>query len=231
LRSNQIMIHLLDNIVWHALTGPQARFATGSGGARRFAPGFSPIIGFENPAAPDFGPLRGMCSTGERFFTDAWSGPVPPGWNIEVESTMFKMVWACDVPDADDAFSATPLDQTHAAQALALAELTRPGAFGLRTIELGDYFGIFEDDHLIAMAGERMQAGNLREISGVCVHPDHQGKGLARRLMLKLIWRQMARGEKTFLHVMSQNTGARELYLRMGFEIYKESPVRVIAPV
>ena len=33
---------------------------------------------------------------------------------------------------------------------------------------------------LVAMAGERMQAGPWREISGVCTDPGHQGRGLAR---------------------------------------------------
>jgi predicted GNAT family acetyltransferase len=79
------------------------------------------------------------------------------------------------------------------------------------------------------MAGERMQAGSLREISGVATHPDYQGRGLAKRLMLKLIRRQMLRNETPFLHVMSANTGARALYERMGFTSYKESVVRVVS--
>jgi len=93
---------------------------------------------------------------------------------------------------------------------------------------LGDYFGVFDGPRLIAMAGERMQAESWREISGVCTHPDFQGRGLARRLMLKLIRHRMLRGQSTFLHVVSTNTAARDLYLRMGFETYKVSPVRVI---
>jgi predicted GNAT family acetyltransferase len=113
---------------------------------------------------------------------------------------------------------------------LALAELTHPGPFGLRTLELGDYFGCFEGERLIAMAGERSCAAGLREVSGVCTHPDFQGRGLARRLTAKLIRRQMLRGETPFLHVMSANAAARELYRRMGFRDYRESVVRVIAP-
>ena len=79
------------------------------------------------------------------------------------------------------------------------------------------------------MAGERMHAGSLREISGVCTHPGFQGRGLARRLMMKLIRRQRLRGETPFLHVMSGNAGARALYERMGFRLYRESVVRVIS--
>jgi predicted GNAT family acetyltransferase len=110
-----------------------------------------------------------------------------------------------------------------------LTELTRPGPFGPRTIELGSYFGCFEGNRLVAMAGERMHAGSLREVSGVCTHPDFQGKGLARRLMMKLIRQELLRGETPFLHVMSENLHARALYERMGFRNYRETIVRVIS--
>jgi predicted GNAT family acetyltransferase len=71
----------------------------------------------------------------------------------------------------------------------------------------------------------------LHEISGVCTHPDAQGRGLARRLTQKLIHRQLQRGETPFLHVMSDNRGARSLYERLGFRSYLETVVRVIEPL
>jgi predicted GNAT family acetyltransferase len=142
---------------------------------------------------------------------------------------MFKMVWQAPPPGEDEATDAIQLDTRHAAQALELARAMRPGPFGRRTIELGDYFGLFESDRLIAMAGERMFAGALREISGVCTHPEFQGRGLARRLMRKLVRRQMGRGETPFLHVMRDNGQARALYRRMGFREYRESAVRVLS--
>lgn len=224
------MLHLLDNIVWHALTGAQSHFAVGSGATRRFAPGFSPIIGFEDVTCADFSAIAPYCTQGEKFYTDGWSGPVPAGWELEVESTMDKMVWTGALPDDDEALPAVPLRAEHAQQALDLATMMRPGPFGIRTIELGDYFGIFEGPRLVAMAGERMAAGPWREISGVCTHPDFHGRGFARRLMLKLVRRQMLRGESIFLHVVSTNAAARNLYIRMGFETYKVSPVRIITP-
>jgi predicted GNAT family acetyltransferase len=48
--------------------------------------------------------------------------------------------------------------------------------------------------------------------------------------MEKLVRRQLQRGETPFLHVMSSNTLAHELYLRMGFRDYCETVVRVVAP-
>jgi GNAT superfamily N-acetyltransferase len=223
------VLHVLDNIVWNTLTGPHARFSAGTSRARRYAEGFSPIVGFAEPLDPAFDDLVPHCALDEHFYCDGWSGPAPRRWRIDHEAHMIKMVWRRDAPDVDPAPAARPLSRAHADQALALAQLTRPGPFGPRTIELGDYFGVFEGERLIAMAGERMRAGTLREISGVCTLPEHQGRGLARRLMGKLVHRQTQRGELPFLHVMTDNVVARELYARMGFEDYRETVVRVVS--
>lgn len=223
------MTHLLDHVTWLTLIGPHARFAAGTDEARRYAAGFSPILGFADIKHPDFAALADYCQPDEHFYTDGWSGEIPDGWRLDAESTMFKMVWEGGIPAGDEAPDAVRLDPEHAARALELAELTNPGPFGLRTIELGDYFGYFHGQRLVAMAGERMCAGTLREISGVCTHPDFQGRGLARRLMMKLIRLEMQRGETPFLHVMRDNAGARSLYARMGFRDYKESVVRVVS--
>lgn len=222
---------LLDNLFWHALVGPQAHFAAGRGDVRRFAAGFSPIVGFADPAHPQLDALLPFCESGEQFYCDGWSGSAPSGWQVDAEARMQKMIWRAPMPAQDDAPEAVRLTAEHLPQILELVSLTRPGPFGPRTIELGEYYGLIDaaSGRLTAMAGERCAAGQLREISGVCTHPDFQGRGLARRLMAKLIRRQMARGETPVLHVMSSNEGAIALYRRMGFDAHRESVVRVIS--
>jgi len=223
------LLPLLDNIIWNCLSGPHARFAAGAGDARRYARGFSPIVGFRDPQHPDLQALAPFCEPGEHFYCDIWSGPAPAGCRIEKETTMLKMVWDGPILATDEAPDAIALSAAHAVQAVELATLTNPGPFGIRTIELGEYFGYFDGPQLIAMAGERMFAGTLREVSGVCTHPRSQGRGLARRLTSKLIRRQMLRGETPFLHVMTANIAARALYERMGFRTYRETVVRIIS--
>lgn len=222
---------ILDDIFWKALSGAQARFAEGSGNARRYAHGFSPILGFADRENPDFAALEPYCDPGERFYVDTWSGAAPPGWSIAIEKRMKRMVWTGDLPEEDPSLEVRALDATHAQQALDLAMLTNPGPFGLRTIELGEYLGVFEGERLVAMAGERLQAGPYREVSGVCTHPDFQGRGLARRLSLKIVRLQMLRKQLPFLHVISSNTNAHALYERMGFRDYKETVVRVVEKI
>lgn len=220
---------LLDNIFWSALTGAQAGLAVGAGGARRYAPGFSPIVGFEQPEQPDLASLRPYCESGEQFYCDQWMGPAPADWLVLKEARMHRMIWQGDRPTPRGSERAKALGLAHAPAAVALAALTNPGPFGPRTLEMGDYFGIFDEDRLIAMAGERVEAGRLREISGVCTHPEYRGGGLARLLTELLVERQLRRGQIPFLHVMSANEAALKLYESMGFVRYRETPVRVIA--
>ena len=219
----------LDDIVWQALVGAHAKYATGTDEAQRYAAGFSPIVGFADRERPNIGALSPFCAPGELFYCDGWSGEPPTGWRIDVEDVMLKMIWDGPTPAKDEATDAIRLGPEHVAQALELVALTRPGPFGPRTLELGDYFGCLENGRLVAMAGERLSAPPLREVSGVCTHPDFQGRGHARRLMSKLIRREIERGETPCLHVMRDNSSAWRLYERMGFRLHRESVVRVIS--
>jgi ribosomal protein S18 acetylase RimI-like enzyme len=219
----------LDNIFWHTLGGRHADIAIGAADARRYAPGFSPIAGFADAQRPNFAALAGFAERGEKLYCSDWNGAAPEGWRIEFESTMYRMVWDADVPADDGDLRAVPLTDEHRDQAIELAALTRPGPFGPKTIEMGEYFGCFEESRLIAMAGERMQAEGLREVSGVCTHPDFQGRGLGRRLVNALVRRQLQRGDAPFLHVMRSNESAHALYQRIGFRDYRECVVRVVA--
>jgi len=220
---------LLDNIIWHSLVGAHARFSVGTDEARRYAPGFSPIAGFANAKLPDFAALAPFCAPDEQLYVGGWSGQAPAGWHVHLETSMHQMVWDAAIPEVDPAFAAVPLAAQHVPQMLGLVALRPPGPFAARTRELGDYYGVMEHGRLVAMAGERMAAGAWHEISGVCTHPDVAGRGLAWRLITKLVRSQMQRGETPFLHVMSDNLHARHLYERMGFRFHQEIAVRVVS--
>ena len=77
---------------------------------------------------------------------------------------------------------------------MALVELTKPGPFGVRTHELGTFLGIRIDGQLVAMTGERMKPGNYTEMTAVCVHPSHRGRGYAQALLGAVARQIVARG-------------------------------------
>jgi ribosomal protein S18 acetylase RimI-like enzyme len=222
-------MHDVTNIIWRCMDGTQRHLTTGDERARRYLKGFSPIVAFADPERPDFAALAAVCNPGERFYCSEWSGPVPDRWTVHRDARMLVMVWAGGAAPADDASEAVPLTHAHVPQMCALAESTRPGPFDVRTIDFGDYFGVFDGDRLIAMAGERMHDRHLREVSGICTHPDAQGRGLARRLTALVARRELARGETPFLHVVATNARAISLYRRMGFVTARDVPVRIIS--
>ncbi len=219
----------LANIIWRCFSGSQAHLATGTDRIRRFARGFSPLIGYHDPARPDFESLRSHCEPGERFYCAEWRGPEPAGWKVEVDTSMCAMLWSAGAPAPDDSLGAVRLGVEHVAQMMALTEAARPGPFGERTIELGEWHGVFDGERLVAMAGERLQCGGLHEISGVCTAPEHRGRGLAKRLTALIVRLQLSLGETPFLHVASANAPALELYRKMGFVMEREVAMRVIS--
>jgi GNAT superfamily N-acetyltransferase len=222
-----------DNVFWTCMAGAQAAIAIGSDRVRRFAPGFSPIAAFVNPdavTAEDFATLAPLVDTGERFFVPQWSGSLPAGWTMHLDTTMLAMVWdgrAAPVPDP--ALGERPLTTADVPQMVDLTARTRPGPFGPRTIEFGGYHGVFAGDRLAAMAGHRLFDGVRREVSGICTDPAHQGRGLAKRLTELVVARMIAGGEIPFLHVASANARAIGLYERLGFVRAREVAVRILS--
>lgn len=110
----------------------------------------------------------------------------------------------------------------------ALADLTKPGPFTARALELGAFWGVKENGRLLAMAGERMKPEGFTEISGVCSHPDARGRGLAKRLSMFVAGRIIERGEKPFLHAYATNTAAIALYESIGFSVRATMHVAVL---
>ena len=109
-----------------------------------------------------------------------------------------------------------------------LRKLTNPGPFAPRTHELGTFLGVKIDGRLVAMAGERMKPADYTEITAVCVHPDHRGRGYAQALLGAIARQIAARGEIPFLHVFSDNESAIALYRRQGMEIRRRLWVTVL---
>jgi predicted GNAT family acetyltransferase len=211
--------HALDNVIWQALTTRQANFAERSGKAARFLSDVTSLTGFEEPSASGYDSLAtlvGSGGTAALFLAEKYEPHA--SWTVVAEAPLLQMI--CE-NSADSAPSRSqnvieigPRDST---DMLELTALTKPGPFGNRTHELGFYAGIRVDGHLVAMAGERLKVPGHTEVSAVCSHPDHTGKGYAAILMSEIMRRIRERGETPFLHVRQDNTRAIELYKRLGF--------------
>ncbi|WP_261510553.1 GNAT family N-acetyltransferase [Chryseobacterium paludis] len=92
-----------------------------------------------------------------------------------------------------------------------------PHYFKNRTPELGRYFGIFKDNKLVAVTGERMQMNDMTEVSAVITDTDYLGKGYAKQLVAFVSGKIFEDNKTPFLHVAETNTGAKKLYEKLGF--------------
>ncbi len=222
--------HPLDRPAWGALTTTQADKALGGPLARRFDAAFGPFAATLDDSPQSVEALGALIvAEGGVVLLQAGETPVPPGTTAVFRAAAWQMM-APPVPAPADDPAIAALNDADAAEMLALALLTRPGPFAARTHELGGFFGVRRDGVLAAMAGERMQPAGYCEISGVCAHPDHRGRGHGAALTLLVAARIQARGETAFLHVMADNTGALALYQALGFTIRREMTVTALVP-
>jgi predicted GNAT family acetyltransferase len=109
------------------------------------------------------------------------------------------------------------LSVAHREDVLALTALVYPHYFRRRAMELGRYFGIYQDGRLAAMIGERLGMDGYQEMSAICTHPDFNGRGYARRLTALLTNDNLERGRLPFLHVSHENPRAKRLYEQLGY--------------
>lgn len=205
---------VLDNAVWHALTTHHAGVAEAAGLARRYPADMSPFCAVEVLDVDGWASLATLGGT-VTLFRDHIPAP-PPGWRALATGGGHQMVLRAlaDVPEVP--FVALgPID---AGEMLGLVEMSRPGPFAARTVELGRYLGVRDADGLlVAMAGERLRVPGFTEVSAVTTHPDARGRGYATGLTVEICRGILARGERPVLHVAEGNHAARRVYERLGF--------------
>jgi hypothetical protein len=172
--------------------------------------------------------LAALCPAGDGIaVVEADEAPTPPGLAVVERGAIWQMLAETLAPgDAPD-FAVAPLTDADGPEMLALATLTKPGPFFERTHRLGDFVGVKVGGRLAAMAGERMRAPGYTEVSGVCTHPDHRGRGYAAALTRIVAANILARGETPFMHVFPSNAGAISVYQALGFRLRREMKLAV----
>jgi ribosomal protein S18 acetylase RimI-like enzyme len=223
-------VHVLDNPVWHALTGPQQNVADLRSGAARYDAEVAAFAAVPDvPTGSTWDDLRDLVGPGGAAVLFVKPPNVPDGWHELFRIPTAQMV-ATSV-EAATAADAALLGADDVDDMLALVGRTHPGPFEARTIELGDYLGVRDESGgLIAMAGMRMHLPGYTEISAVCTDEGARGRGFASALVRDLVGRILDRGETPVLHVMTTNVSAIRVYDQLGFTLRREQDVIGLRP-
>lgn len=213
------MKHVLDNPVWSALNSNNKSFANGNDIAKYFDPTVSPFVCIQDNTPANLEILHQTIPFAKPvLLVSVTKLAIPDCWNVLNRVDGVQMVYSKrSQVDCYDSMI-RPLSNEHIPQMMELTNLTKPGPFAERTIDLGHYKGIFDADKLVAMVGQRLHAFEFAEISAVCTHPDYVGRGYARHLLADQLQRILDVSETPYLHVRSDNTRAIQLYEMLGFE-------------
>lgn len=205
----------LDNPVWNSLSETHTEFAIDYNGTKFYNPDYCPFGGFiQLESTKDA--ANQYASLADNFFIVGEKPEIDNSLKIIKELICLQMIVYEKIQIPIEA-EIVKLTEEHNDELLYLVNLVQPGYFKNKTPLLGEYFGIFKDNQLIAITGERMKMNDFTEVSAIITHPDHTGKGYAKQLIAHVVNRIFDQNKIPFLHVVESNIGAIKLYEKLGF--------------
>ena len=210
----------MQNPVYNALRTGDQQLSFGTDAIKYFDETVSPFAGFDEDNKNGFAELHELLPQGRKILY-AIPSPItaPKDWELLVDIKGLQFVYEGVTGIKNNFSNVILLNETHIGQMVELAELTKPGPFGSGTINFGHYYGIFDNEKLVAMTGQRLHVENYTEISAVCTHPDYTGKSYASTLLQQQLQLILQQGNHPFLHVREDNERAIALYHRHGLII------------
>ena len=222
-------------MIWHAITTGNRDIAVVDGEVGFYRPDIAPFAGMSEWSDANLKKLFEFIPQGGRAAISSLTKMEhdEKKWKLLQPMDVTQMVYEYPVENFETRNSDKIISLTddHIPQMLELTALTKPGPFLQRTIEFGNYFGIFIDGRLAAMTGQRMHPLPYMEVSAVCTHPDFRGKGYAKSLMLHVMKIILDNSFIPFLHVLTSNTTAIRLYESIGYRTRKEIYVDLLKKV
>jgi predicted GNAT family acetyltransferase len=214
--------NLFANPAWHALQTRHCHFAVSAGDACRYPADVAPFAAVATPSTLALQQLHSLLTPGESVWLIGESYPHISPLSFEKSLKCLQMMVPEEIPPPSLSVEIVPLSNANAPEMVALTNLAFPGFFRSRTCEMGSYFGVRSNGELIAMGGERLMLDGYPEISGICTHPEHRGKGYAASLIWHLARNHRRNGLVSWLHVSAENQHAIELYRKLGFTVARK---------
>ena len=213
----QTEIEKLNNPVWYCLQETHQEFGINYADKLRcYQPEYCVFGAFEvaKEAKVHIGEYATLA---QNFFMVGEKPFIPENLNLKKEVLCNQMIIEQPI-DLEIQAKIVALKPEHLEALYQLICFVYPGYFQRKTALLGTYFGIFEENELIAVSGKRLQMNNFSEISSVVTHPKYQGKGYAKQLVAHTVNDILSQNKTPYLHVWEKNTNAISLYEKLGFQ-------------
>ena len=206
----------LDNPAWHALTETHACFAVGNNEVKRYQAEIVAFAAYHSNNKNVFGQFDELISINESFFIIGGLPSNTPNYVVESVLPCVQMICVSEVKTVIAA-TIKKLDKTDDERLVTLINLVQPGYYKPGTRLMGDYYGIYQNEQLVSVTGERMRMYGLTEISAVVTHPDFTGRKYAQQLIAHVANKNLFAGITPLLHVAETNERAIKIYEYLGF--------------
>ena len=205
----------LDNPVWYSLAESQKNLAFTYNKTHFYNPDYCTFGAF-NERSTNEDDLLAYAKLVPSFFIFGAKPNLPKTLYLKDELLCLQMI-VSDKINFSNTDKITKLNESHRPALLELVRIVYPEYFKSKTADLGNYYGIFKSNQLVAITGERMQMDDFIEVSAVITHPEHRGKGYSKQLVAHTVNAILDKGKIAFLHVAEANIGAIKLYEKLGF--------------
>ncbi|REH50615.1 FR47-like protein [Tenacibaculum gallaicum] len=216
------MNNKLENPVWHSLCETHENFAINYDDVKFYNPTICPFGAFTD-ASKTTEALDEYSKLTDQFFLV--SEKEIPTYNKD-NILLYKKIDGCqmvleNVTELDITEEIIPLTEKHVDKIYKLVWLVMPGYYKKRTFDMGKYFGVFKDNMLVAVTGQRIQTNNFIEVSAVVTHPKYTRKGLAKQLSQHVTKEILKDGKHPILHTNKGNP-AIQLYEKLGYKLTRD---------
>lgn len=210
----------LDNPVWHSLNETHSHFSINYEKLKCYDPGYCPFGGYKGNGEIAEG-INRYAKLTDHFFIVGNKPKFPTDIVLKNELVCLQMVLdrKIDIVSEEEIIK---LNHQYDEALFRLVNLVQPGYFKKKTVQLGDYYGIFKNGTLVAVTGERMKMNDFTELSAIVTHPEQTGRGYAKQLITYVVNKICEEQKIPFLHVAETNTVAISLYRKLGFEIRRK---------
>lgn len=212
----------LKNPVWHSLRETHKKFSINFDGVKFYNPKINSFGAFFD-ADKTATVLNEYAQLSDKFFLV--SENQTPKFDAK-KIVLEKKIDGCqmvleNLSDIEITEEIILLNENHIDEVYNLIWLVMPGFYQKKGFYMGKFFGIFKNNKLVAISGQRMQTNDFIEISSVVTHPDYTRKGFAKQLISHTAKDILKENKLPILHTNKGNL-AIPLYEKLGFTITRD---------
>jgi ribosomal protein S18 acetylase RimI-like enzyme len=212
----------LKNPVWYSLKETHKKFRVEFDGVLFYQPDVCSFGAFKNESKTSKAANKYAKNSEKFFFVTENKSPVIDTNKVVLE----KKIDGCQMvleklTTIEITEKIVHLTEKHIDEVYDLIWLVMPGFYQKRGFEIGQFFGIFKNNKLIAISGQRMKGHGFIEISSVVTHPNYTRRGYAKQLISHTAKEILKENKLPILHTNKGNK-AIPLYEKLGFKITRD---------